>query len=145
MKFERFSHLTLHHPSGNYQTIVKRIISEEHKWTMSYSKNQSKLLLVHKMSRKLTPSLRRQIISDYKNGIQNEEYRVIDQGIGKYQVRKRESKFKIQPKLIPQTEQKEEEEKKESPIRMSNEDLLYKLSNLLQVPQKEPKETSEEN
>ena len=101
------------------------------------------------MSRKLTPSQRRQIISDYKNGIQNEEYRVIDQGNGKYQVRKKESKFKVQPKLVPQPqpepEPKEEEEKKESPIRMSNEDLLYKLSNLLQVPQKEPKETSEEN
>ena len=47
------------------------------------------------MSRKLTPSQRRQIISDYKNGIQNEEYRVIDQGNGKYQVRKRDSKFKV--------------------------------------------------
>ena len=100
------------------------------------------------MSRKLTPSQRRQIISDYKNGIQNEEYRVIDQGNGKYQVRKRDSKFKVQPQLVPQPEPepkpKEEEEKKESPIRMSSEDLLYKLSNLLQVPQKEPEETPEE-
>ena len=98
------------------------------------------------MSRKLTPSQRKQIISDYKNGIPNEEYRVIDQGNGKYQVRKRESQFKIPPRpvtpIVPKEEpREEEEEKKESPIRMSNEDLLYKLSNLLQVPRKEPEET----
>ena len=102
------------------------------------------------MSRKLTPSQRKQIISDYRNGIPNEEYRVIDQGNGKYQVRKRESQFKLPPKPVapPKEEPKkeeEEEEKKESPIRMSNEDLLYKLSNLLQVPKKEPEETPEEH
>ena len=100
------------------------------------------------MSRKLTPSQRKQIISDYKNGIPNEEYRVIDQGNGKYQVRKRESQFKLPPRpvtpYVPKEEtREEEEEKKESPIRMSNEDLLYKLSNLLQVPRKEPEETPE--
>ena len=100
------------------------------------------------MSRKLTPSQRKQIISDYKNGIPNEEYRVIDQGNGKYQVRKRESQFKLPPRpvtpFVPKEEtREEEEEKKESPIRMSNEDLLYKLSNLLQVPRKEPEETPE--
>ena len=50
------------------------------------------------MSKKLTPSQRKQIISDYKNGIQNEEYRVIDRGEGKYQVRKRESQFKLPPR-----------------------------------------------
>ena len=107
------------------------------------------------MSRKLTPSQRKQIISDYKNGIQNEEYRVIDRGEGKYQVRKRESQFKLPPRPetpVPQKsaeeeEEKEEkkEEKKESPMRMSNEELLYKLSNLLQVPVKETEETPEEH
>ena len=30
MKFERFSHLTLHELSGSYQTIVKKIMSEGH-------------------------------------------------------------------------------------------------------------------
>ena len=101
------------------------------------------------MSRKLTPSQRKQIISDYKNGIPNEEYRVIDQGNGKYQVRKRESQFKLPPKPVTPPEEKEEteeeEEKKDSPVRMSNEDLLYKLSNLLQVPKKETEETPEEH
>ena len=102
------------------------------------------------MSRKLTPSQRKQIISDYKNGIPNEEYRVIDQGNGKYQVRKRESQFKIPPRPVTpivskEEPREEEEEKKESPIRMSNEDLLYKLSNLLQVPKKEPEESPEEH
>ena len=103
------------------------------------------------MSRKLTPAQRKQIISDYKNGIQNEDYRVIDQGDGKYQVRRREDKFKIPPRpttpLPPKLQKVEEEEDKEekppkdSPIRMSNEELLYKLSNLLQVPVQEPDET----
>lgn len=103
------------------------------------------------MSKKLTPSQRRQIISDYKNGIQNEEYRVIDRGEGKYQVRKRESQFKLPPRPetpVPQKsaeEEEENEEKKESPMRMSNEELLYKLSNLLQVPVKETEETPEEH
>ena len=104
------------------------------------------------MSRKLTPSQRKQIISDYKNGIQNEEYRVIDRGEGKYQVRKRESQFKLPPRPVtpgPQISAEEEEEKKEekkeSPMRMSNEELLYKLSNLLQVPVKETEETPEEH
>lgn len=103
------------------------------------------------MSKKLTPSQRRQIISDYKNGIQNEEYRVIDRGEGKYQVRKRESQFKLPPRPetpVPQKSAEEEEEKEEkndSPMRMSNEELLYKLSNLLQVPVKETEETPEEH
>ena len=103
------------------------------------------------MSRKLTPSQRKQIISDYKNGIQNEEYRVIDRGEGKYQVRKRESQFKLPPRPetpVPQKSAEEEEEKEEkndSPMRMSNEELLYKLSNLLQVPVKETEETPEEH
>ena len=103
------------------------------------------------MSKKLTPSQRRQIISDYKNGIQNEEYRVIDRGEGKYQVRKRESQFKLPPRPetpVPQKsaeEEEENEEKQESPMRMSNEELLYKLSNLLQVPVKETEETPEEH
>lgn len=102
------------------------------------------------MSKKLSPAQRKQIISDYKNGIQNEEYRVIDRGNGTYQVRKRDSKFILPPR--PQTpapkiepEPEEEEEKKETPVRMSNEELLYKLSNLLQVPVKEPEELPEEH
>lgn len=103
------------------------------------------------MSKKLTPSQRRQIISDYKNGIQNEEYRVIDRGEGKYQVRKRESQFKLPSRSEtpgPQKSAEEEEEKeeeKDSPMRMKNEELLYKLSNLLQVPVKETEETPEEH
>ena len=59
------------------------------------------------MSKKLSPSQRRQIISDYKNGIQNEEYRVIDRGNGDYQVRKRDSKFKL---TKPKKEEVVEEE-----------------------------------
>ena len=102
------------------------------------------------MSRKLTPSQRKQIISDYKNGIQNEEYRVLDRGDGNYQVRKRESKFKIPPRPktpAPQQNEEEEEveEKKYNSNRMSNEELLYKLSNLLQVPVKEPEELPDEH
>lgn len=66
------------------------------------------------MSR-LSAAERRQIISDYKNGIPNEEYRVLDRGNGKYQVRKRESKFKVsasktkskQPEPEPEPEQKQ--------------------------------------
>ena len=45
------------------------------------------------MSR-LTPAERKQIISDYKHGIANPNYRVIDRGDGTFQVRKRDSKFK---------------------------------------------------
>ena len=99
------------------------------------------------MSKKLSPSQRRQIISDYKNGIQNEEYRVIDRGDGNYQVRKRDSKFKLtkpQKEVIPE-EEEEKVEKQKSSLRMSNEELLYKLSNLLQVPIKETYETPEEH
>ena len=99
------------------------------------------------MSKKLSPSQRRQIISDYKNGIQNEEYRVIDRGNGNYQVRKRDSKFKLakpQKEVIPE-EEEEKVEKQKSSLRMSNEELLYKLSNLLQVPIKETDETPEEH
>lgn len=104
------------------------------------------------MSKKLTPAQRKQIISDYKNGIQNEEYRVIDRGEGKYQVRKRESAFKLPQRPVtplPEKQKEEEEEKEEvkeeKPLRMSNEELLYKLSNLLQVPVKETEETPEEH
>lgn len=100
------------------------------------------------MSKKLSPSQRRQIISDYKNGIQNEEYRVIDRGNGDYQVRKRDSKFKLtKPKKEEVVEEEEvnEEPKEKSSMRMSNEELLYKLSNLLQVPIKETDETPEEH
>lgn len=89
---------------------------------------------------KLTPSQRRQIISDYRNGIQNEDYRVIDRGDGTYQVRKRDSKFKLAPRHGAEapapTAQAPEDSKdqKDSNVRMSNEELLFKLSNLLQVP-----------
>jgi hypothetical protein len=100
------------------------------------------------MSRKLTPSQRRQIISDYKNGIQNEDYRVLDRGNGNYQVRKRESKFKLPKKIEAVEEENEEEEEKhnnESPLRMTNEELLYKLSNLLQIPTKQAEELPDEH
>ena len=40
---------------------------------------------------------------------------------------------------------KEKVEKQKSSLRMSNEELLYKLSNLLQVPIKETNETPEEH
>ena len=101
---------------------------------------------------KLSPSQRKQIISDYKNGISNEDYRVIDQGNGKYQVRKRESGFKCPPKpkkphVKIQEEQEEEEEVKEPKKdnnRMSNEELFRKLSTLLQVPEPEVEQTPQE-
>ena len=99
------------------------------------------------MSKKLTPAQRKQIISDYRNGIPNEDYRVIDRGDGSYQVRKRESPFKAPKKKVVKEEVNEEEEVKEKnkPLRMSNEELLHKLSNLLQVPIQEPEETMEEH
>ena len=75
------------------------------------------------MSRKLTPSQRKQIISDYKNGIPNEEYRVIDQGNGKYQVRKRESQFKLPPR--PVTPPVEKEETEETPEEHDHEEEAY--------------------
>ena len=99
------------------------------------------------MSR-LTPAQRKQIISDYKNGIQNQDYRVIDRGDGTYQVRKRESKFKlsIDESKIPKSppEQKEESKKEDTSGRLTNEELLRKLSVLLDVPQKEVDKTPEE-
>ena len=105
------------------------------------------------MSKRLTPAMRKQIISDYKHGIPNPEYRVIDRGDGTYQVRKRDSKFKLSideskiPKSPPPEEKEEEEEKKEpkqESTRMTNEELLRKLSVLLDVPQKEVDKTPEE-
>ena len=99
------------------------------------------------MSR-LTPAQRKQIISDYKNGIQNQDYRVIDRGDGTYQVRKRESKFKlsIDESKIPKSppEQTEEPKKEDTSGRLTNEELLRKLSVLLDVPQKEVDKTPEE-
>ena len=101
------------------------------------------------MSR-LTPAQRKQIISDYKNGIQNQDYRVIDRGDGKYQVRKRESKFKLSiaeskiPKSPPPQEPTPEPKKEDTSGRLTNEELLRKLSILLDVPQKEVDKTPEE-
>ena len=97
------------------------------------------------MSR-LTPAMRKQIISDYKNGIQNPDYRVIDRGDGTYQVRKRESKFKISQQQVEQQvePQPEPEPKKEESNRLTNEELLRKLSVLLDVPQKQVDQTPEE-
>ena len=99
------------------------------------------------MSR-LSASQRKQIISDYRNGIPNEDYRVIDRGDGTYQVRKRDSKFKKPKKVEPEPEPVKEEPKKEEPPkesnRMSNEELLRKLSTLLKVPEQEVEETPEE-
>ena len=101
------------------------------------------------MSR-LTPAQRKQIISDYKNGIQNQDYRVIDRGDGTYQVRKRESKFKLSideskiPKSPPPPEPTTEPKKEDTSGRLTNEELLRKLSVLLDVPQKEVDKTPEE-
>ena len=101
------------------------------------------------MSR-LTPAQRKQIISDYKNGIQNQDYRVIDRGDGTYQVRKRESKFKLSideskiPKSPPPQEPTPEPKKEDTSGRLTNEELLRKLSVLLDVPQKEVDKTPEE-
>ena len=101
------------------------------------------------MSR-LTPAQRKQIISDYKNGIQNQDYRVIDRGDGTYQVRKRESKFKLSideskiPKSPPPPEPTPEPKKEDTSGRLTNEELLRKLSVLLDVPQKEVDKTPEE-
>ena len=116
------------------------------------------------MSR-LTPELRKQIISDYIHGIQNPEYRVIDRGDGTYQVRKRDSKFKALIKQhIPEDHEQEPEPEppkpgptriepepepepeppKPGPTRMTNEELLHKLSKLLDVPQQADYDTPEE-
>ena len=98
------------------------------------------------MSR-LTPALRKQIISDYIHGIQNPEYRVIDRGDGSYQVRKRDSKFKALIKQpIPEENEPEPEPEppKPGPTRLTNEELLHKLSKLLDVPQQADYDTPEE-
>ena len=95
------------------------------------------------MSR-LTQSERNQIISDYKHGIANEDYRVIDRGDGTYQVRKRTSKFKVpkqQPKQVEPEPQSKEEPKSD---RLTNEDLLRKLSYLLKIPEQQVEETPQE-
>lgn len=94
------------------------------------------------MSR-LTQSERNQIISDYKHGIANEDYRVIDRGDGTYQVRKRTSKFKVpkQPKQVEPEPQPKEEPKSD---RLTNEDLLRKLSYLLKIPEQQVEETPQE-
>ena len=100
--------------------------------------------------KRLTPAERKQIISDYKNGIQNQDYRVIDRGDGTYQVRKRESKFKLSideskiPKSPPPPEPTPEPKKEDTSGRLTNEELLRKLSVLLDVPQKEVDKTPEE-
>ena len=100
---------------------------------------------------KLTPSERNQIISDYKHGIPNEEYRVLETSSGKFQVRKRKSPFKSTSaasekhvELKPVEEPVKEEQKKVDE-RMSNEDLLRKLSTLLDVPQQKTEQTPEEH
>jgi hypothetical protein len=98
---------------------------------------------------KLTPSERNQIISDYKHGIPNEEYRVLETSSGKFQVRKRKSPFKSgkeekHVEIIPEKEEPKEEPKKVDD-RMSNEDLLRKLSTLLDVPQQKTEQTPEEH
>ena len=95
---------------------------------------------------KLSSSERKQIISDYKHGIPNEEYRVIDQGNGKFQVRKRASKFKMPAKAKPEPEPEVEEEEPKKPLmdRMSNEELLRKLSSLLQIPQQDVEQPPED-
>ena len=101
------------------------------------------------MSKRLSPAMRKQIISDYKHGIQNPEYRVIERDDGSYQVRKRDSKFKLlvqtpdEPESEPEPEPEPEPKKPESP-RLTNEELLRKLSVLLDVPEKEVEKTPEE-
>ena len=97
------------------------------------------------MSR-LTQSERNQIISDYKHGIANEDYRVIDRGDGTYQVRKRTSKFKVPKQQQKQEEQEPQpkEEPKPEPDRLTNEDLLRKLSYLLKIPEQQVEETPQE-
>ena len=95
---------------------------------------------------KLTPAMRKQIISDWKHGIQNSDYRVIERDDGTFQVRKRDSKFKAfiqkqEPEPVPQPEP---EPKKEEPDRLTNEELLRKLSRLLEVPENPPEKTPQE-
>ncbi len=104
--------------------------------------------------------MRNQIISDYKHGIQNEEYRVLETSNGKFQVRKRTSPFvpnsqSVKRVQIEEPEKETEKEKVEDTSktslssnlndRMSNEDLLRKLSTLLDVPQKEPEQIPQEH
>ena len=68
---------------------------------------------------------------------------------GSYQVRKRDSKFKLlvqtpeEPESEPEPEPEPEPKKPESP-RLTNEELLRKLSVLLDVPEKEVEKTPEE-
>ena len=98
------------------------------------------------MSKRLTPALRKQIISDYKHGIQNAEYRVIEREDGSYQVRKRTSKFQI-PTSAQVPEQVPEVSKPSGSIenqRLSNEELLRKLSTLLEIPTQTPETTPQE-
>ena len=89
------------------------------------------------MSQRLTPAMRKQIITDFKHGIQNQDYRVIERDDGTFQVRKRTSKFKIPSNVAdqqPQPESVKDEPVKEESPRLSNEELLRKLSTLLEIP-----------
>ncbi len=123
---------------------------------------------------KLTPSLRKQIINDYIHGIPNQDYRVIKTSNGSYQVRKRVSKFKMnipasqefkrslnrpveeEMESEPEEQIQEKQTIKNSPEarraepkpkdkdRLTNEDLLRKLSTLLNVPEQNTYESPEE-
>ncbi len=111
---------------------------------------------------KLTPSLRKQIINDYVHGIPNQDYRVIKTSNGSYQVRKRVSKFMMnrpveeEMESEPEKQIQEKQTIKNSPEarraepkpkdkdRLTNEDLLRKLSTLLNVPEQKTYESPEE-
>ena len=106
--------------------------------------------------KRLQQAIRNQIIYDFINGIPNEEYEVKKTKDDKYQVRKRKSPF-IPPAPEEPVSQKEEQEQqqeqsvkeeelkhKDESSRITNEELLMKLSSLLDLKKAESSEQSDD-
>ena len=99
------------------------------------------------MTKRLSTAERNRIIYDYINGIMDENYEVKKTRTNKYQVRKRRSPF-IPPEPLPQRvvqeaepEQEEGEQEEEHALnRISNEQLLTKLTSLLDTKAQEDDE-----
>ena len=92
------------------------------------------------MSKRLSPAMRKQIISDYEHGIPNPDYRVLQLKDGSYQVRRRTSPFQFSSSAqVPEQVQEAPKPSGSSENqRLSNEELLRKLSTLLEIPVQEP-------
>ena len=103
------------------------------------------------MTKRLSQAERNKIIYDYINGVPNEEYEVRKTKSDKYMVRKRKSPFNPQQETIhieAQTQQTQPMNEitptpEEKLNRISNEELLSKLSTLLEL--KEQEQSSEED